>query len=86
MDMIQSAIMTSSLINLPLAKRVSCVQFGSLACTQTAAVSVISRHFSSVLGIMGKFSATAMASPWGEQHRLVDCERSRSSERIYGGV
>lgn len=81
MDAVQSAIMTSSLINLPLAEREPYLQFSPHTHrhvhthTHETAVSAISRHFFFFLfpGIMGKFLAAgngfrSMAVLVGRQH------------------
>lgn len=74
MDVIQSAIMTSSLINLPRAEGEPGLQFGPRTHMHAeATVSVISRYFFffSVSGIMGKFLAAVMVSLLGRQYWSV---------------
>lgn len=87
MDAVQSAIMTSSLINLPLAEREPYLQFSPHTHrhvhthTHETAVSAISRHFFFFLfpGIMGKFLATGNGSDqwryWSVVNTLVQSEQ-----------
>ena len=78
MEVIQSAIMTSSLINLPLAKGQPCLQFGMCTRSHThmgaqTNVSVISRYFFlTVSGILGKFLSVETVPLQGHQWWLVD--------------
>lgn len=72
MDVIQSAIMTSSLINLPRAEGEPGLQFGPRTPRQLCQLSAGTFFFFSVSGIMGKFLAAVMVSLLGRQYWSVE--------------